>query len=143
MPGSAGARGAVNAARFRTAFVQLRASGVLRTACVTAPLFRLGLETGIEAAIGPGSQSKGQDNDDRNQHLVPDASHLRGDQERHEEVLAADRRSLPLSTIYEMEQRGEFPQPFALLPRCVVWDLGEIEAWLASQRSTPIVRAIP
>jgi prophage regulatory protein len=42
-----------------------------------------------------------------------------------------------------MEQRREFPQPFALLPRCVVWDLGEIEAWLASQRSTPIVRAIP
>jgi hypothetical protein len=52
MPGSAGARGAVNAARFRTAFVQLRASGVLRTACVTAPLFRLGLETGIEAPLG-------------------------------------------------------------------------------------------
>lgn len=50
---------AVKAARFRTAFVQLRA---LRGACgslVTAPLFRLGLETGIEAAIEAGSQSKG------------------------------------------------------------------------------------
>jgi hypothetical protein len=33
VPGSAEARVAVKAARFRTAFVQLRASGVLRTAC--------------------------------------------------------------------------------------------------------------
>ena len=61
---------------------------------VTAPLFRLGLETGIEAAIGAGSQSKGQDHDDRNQQHSPDASHLRRDQERQEEVLAADRRSV-------------------------------------------------
>jgi len=56
--GSAEARVAVKAARFRTAFVQLRA---LRGACgplVTAPLFRLCLETGIEAAIGAGSQRK-------------------------------------------------------------------------------------
>ena len=33
VPGSAEARGSVKAARFRTAFVQLRACGVLRTAC--------------------------------------------------------------------------------------------------------------
>jgi hypothetical protein len=33
VPGSAEARVAVKAARFRTAFVQLRACGVLRTAC--------------------------------------------------------------------------------------------------------------
>lgn len=26
------------------------------------------------------------------------------------------------STIYEMEQRGEFPRRFALSPRCIVWD---------------------
>jgi prophage regulatory protein len=53
------------------------------------------------------------------------------------------RQMVPLadSTIYEMEQRGEFPQRFALSPRCVVWDLAEVEAWLASRRSTPIVRA--
>jgi hypothetical protein len=31
---------------------------------VTAPLFRLGLETGIEAAIGAGSLSKAQYQDD-------------------------------------------------------------------------------
>lgn len=53
------------------------------------------------------------------------------------------REMVPLadSTIYGMEQRGEFPQRFALSPRCVVWDLGEVEAWLASRRSAPIARA--
>ena len=45
------------------------------------------------------------------------------------------------NTIYEMEQRGEFPKRFALSPPCVVWDLAEVEAWLASRRSIPIVRA--
>ncbi|CAN7356048.1 AlpA family phage regulatory protein [Mesorhizobium sp. LjNodule214] len=45
------------------------------------------------------------------------------------------------STIYEMEQRGEFPRRFALTPRCVVWDLGEVQAWLAARRSKPILRA--
>ncbi|HEY7890261.1 MAG TPA: AlpA family phage regulatory protein [Steroidobacteraceae bacterium] len=45
------------------------------------------------------------------------------------------------STIYEMEQRGEFPRRFALSPRCAVWDLAEVEAWLAWRRSTPISRA--
>ena len=53
------------------------------------------------------------------------------------------REIVPLadSTIYELEQRGEFPRRFALSPRCVVWDLTEVEAWLASRRSTPIARA--
>lgn len=53
------------------------------------------------------------------------------------------REMVPLadSTIYEMEQRGEFPRRFALSPRCVVWDLAEVEAWLASRRSSPISRA--
>ena len=47
------------------------------------------------------------------------------------------REMVPLadSTIYEMEQRGEFPRRFALSPRCVVWDLAEVEAWLASRRA--------
>src|ERR1700760_2268840 len=47
------------------------------------------------------------------------------------------------STIYEMEQRGEFPRRFALSPRCVVWDLGEVEAWLEERRRTPVQRAEP
>lgn len=53
------------------------------------------------------------------------------------------REMVPLadSTIYEMEQCGEFPRRFALSPRCVVWDLDEVEAWLASRRSAPIARA--
>ena len=56
---------------------------------------------------------------------------------------SALRQIVPLadSTIYEMEQRGEFPRRFALSPRCVVWDLGDVEAWLASRRAAPIVRA--
>jgi len=53
------------------------------------------------------------------------------------------REMVPLadSTIYEMEQRGEFPRRFALSPRCVVWDLAEVEAWLASRRAAPVSRA--
>lgn len=44
------------------------------------------------------------------------------------------------STIFGMEQRGEFPRRFALSSRCVVWDLAEVEAWLASRRARPIQR---
>jgi prophage regulatory protein len=53
------------------------------------------------------------------------------------------REMVPLadSTIYEMEQRGEFPRRFALSPRCIVWDLAEIEAWLDARRNKPVARA--
>lgn len=37
------------------------------------------------------------------------------------------------TTIYEMEQCGEFPRRFYLTPRCVVWDLGEVEAWIVAR----------
>ncbi len=40
------------------------------------------------------------------------------------------------STIYEMEKRGEFPRRFNLTPRCVVWDLEEVWAWLEQRRQT-------
>jgi prophage regulatory protein len=53
----------------------------------------------------------------------------------HEMVPLAD------STIYEMEQRGEFPRRFSLSPRCIVWDLGEVEAWLEGRRTKPIAPA--
>nr|WP_084567464.1 AlpA family phage regulatory protein [Mesorhizobium sp. LNHC220B00] len=45
------------------------------------------------------------------------------------------REMVPLadSTIYEMERRGEFPRRFALSPRCVVWDLSQVQAWLAAR----------
>jgi prophage regulatory protein len=32
------------------------------------------------------------------------------------------------------QRRGEFPQRFFLTPRCVVWDLAEVMAWLESRR---------
>ena len=38
------------------------------------------------------------------------------------------------TTIYELEQRGEFPRRFNLTPRCVVWDLGEVEAWIGDRQ---------
>lgn len=46
------------------------------------------------------------------------------------------REIVPLAdtTIYDMEQRGEFPQRFYLTSRTVVWDLGEVEAWLDERR---------
>lgn len=37
-------------------------------------------------------------------------------------------------TLYEMERRGEFPRRFALTRRCMVWDLAEVEAWLAERK---------
>lgn len=38
------------------------------------------------------------------------------------------------TTIYEMEQRGEFPRRFRLTARCVVWDLEEVEAWIEGRK---------
>ena len=38
------------------------------------------------------------------------------------------------TTIYAMEQRGEFPRRFALTARCVVWDLEEVEAWVDARK---------
>lgn len=58
------------------------------------------------------------------------------------------RQIVPLadSTIYELERKGEFPQRFFLTPRCVVWDLAEVEAWLQSRRNpgaTNVVKKAP
>lgn len=46
------------------------------------------------------------------------------------------RQMVPLAdtTIYEMERRGDFPKRFNLTVRCVVWDLAEVETWLAERR---------
>ena len=38
------------------------------------------------------------------------------------------------STIYEMEQRGDFPRRFSLTSRCVVWDLADVEAWIEQRK---------
>src|SRR6266702_7111502 len=46
------------------------------------------------------------------------------------------RQIVPLAetTIYEMERRGEFPRRFNLTPRCGVWDLAEVEAWIEQRK---------
>ncbi|MEY6431309.1 AlpA family phage regulatory protein [Thioalkalicoccus limnaeus] len=41
------------------------------------------------------------------------------------------------TTIYELERRGEFPRRFNLTPRCVVWDLAEVEAWVEERKQAP------
>ncbi|MBO9831262.1 helix-turn-helix transcriptional regulator [Xanthomonas phaseoli] len=45
---------------------------------------------------------------------------------------------IPLSerTIFNMEQRGEFPRRIALTSRNVAWDLAEIEKWIETRRSS-------
>jgi len=54
------------------------------------------------------------------------------------------REMVPLAdtTIYDMEQRGEFPQRFYLTSRCVVWDLTEVEAWLEERRRASRAKAV-
>ena len=46
------------------------------------------------------------------------------------------------TTIYEMERRGEFPRRFNLTPRCVVWDLAEVEAWIEQRRKDSDARLV-
>ena len=45
---------------------------------------------------------------------------------------------IPLAerTIYNMEQRGEFPRRIALTSRNVAWDLTEIEEWIDARKSS-------
>ncbi len=54
------------------------------------------------------------------------------------------RKIVPLAdtTIYELEQRGEFPRRFYLTPRCPVWDLAEVKAWLVERRKATEAGAI-
>lgn len=45
---------------------------------------------------------------------------------------------IPLSerTIFNMEQRGEFPRRIALTCRNVAWDLAEVEQWIEERKSS-------
>jgi prophage regulatory protein len=45
---------------------------------------------------------------------------------------------IPLSerTIFNMEQRREFPRRIALTSRKVAWDLAEVELWIEARRSS-------
>ena len=39
-------------------------------------------------------------------------------------------------TIFNMEQRGEFPRRIALTSRNVAWDLAEVEEWIEARKSS-------
>ncbi len=45
---------------------------------------------------------------------------------------------IPLSerTIFNMEQRGEFPRRIALTSRNVAWDLTDVEEWIEARKSS-------
>ena len=47
---------------------------------------------------------------------------------------------IPLSerTIFNMEQRGEFPRRIALTSRNVAWDLAEVEEWIEARKQSGI-----
>lgn len=55
------------------------------------------------------------------------------------------RQIVPLAdtTIYDMERRGEFPRRFYLTSRCAVWDLEEVQQWLARRRTECDAARIP
>lgn len=46
-------------------------------------------------------------------------------------------------TIYNLEQRGEFPKRIALTSRNVVWYLAEVEEWIESRKLSGIRAARP
>ena len=52
------------------------------------------------------------------------------------------RNIVPMSdtTIYEMEQRGEFPRRFYLTSRCACLDLSEVEQWLENRRQLSLAK---
>lgn len=54
-------------------------------------------------------------------------------------------KMIPLSsrTIYNLEQRGEFPRRIALTSRNVAWDLTEVEGWIEARKSSGIQAARP
>jgi len=52
---------------------------------------------------------------------------------------------IPLSTrtIYNLEQRGEFPRRIALTCRSVAWDLSEVEEWIEARKTSGIQATRP
>jgi len=54
-------------------------------------------------------------------------------------------KMIPLSarTIYNLEQRGEFPRRIALTSRNVAWHLSEVEQWIADRKSAMLKAAKP
>ena len=54
-------------------------------------------------------------------------------------------KMIPLSdrTIYNLEQRGEFPKRIVLTSRSVGWDLAEVENWIEEKRRSALKAARP
>ncbi|WP_192033341.1 AlpA family phage regulatory protein [Pantoea agglomerans] len=54
-------------------------------------------------------------------------------------------KMIPLSarTIYNLEQRGEFPRRIALTSQNVAWQLSEVEQWIADRKSAMFKAARP
>lgn len=54
-------------------------------------------------------------------------------------------KMIPLSdrTIYNLEQRGEFPKRIVLTSRSVAWDLSEVENWIEEKRRSALKAARP
>ncbi|MBB2206647.1 helix-turn-helix transcriptional regulator [Gluconacetobacter takamatsuzukensis] len=52
---------------------------------------------------------------------------------------------IPLAerTIFNMEQRGDFPRRIALTSRNVAWDLAEIEKWIEARKMSGAVASRP
>lgn len=84
----------------------------------------------------PDSHWTRQEPTESGHHALPVLPHLSSRPVRRTIRRAQLREIVPLAdtTIYEMEQRGEFPRRFHLTPRCVVWDLAEVEAWIEERR---------
>lgn len=54
-------------------------------------------------------------------------------------------KMIPLSdrTIYNLEQRGEFPRRIVLTTRSVAWDLAEVENWIEEKRRSALKAVRP
>jgi len=71
------------------------------------------------------------------------------DEPRSVATMLIDRKKLlsmiPLAerTIFDMEQRGEFPHRILLTARRVAWDLNKVEEWIEERRAAGAQAARP
>lgn len=46
-------------------------------------------------------------------------------------------------TILDLEKQGKFPRRFSVTQRLVVWDLNEVDEWIAAQKAANIQQPAP
>lgn len=46
-------------------------------------------------------------------------------------------------TILDLEKRGQFPKRFSVTARLVVWDLSEVDEWIACQKAAGVQQPPP